>query len=170
MAACDHQDGSRPPNQTGKQLLDRVLLDRLEEEINRAARHGTALSCLLLALDARREMERVHGRRLMAELRSYASTALTREFRRFDRVGHLDDGALLALLPGADAAAAEIVARRVLDRVRAIKVEVRGARRSVRVCASVAQWQQGQTARELIAQVRTVAAHERVGFRDALET
>lgn len=168
MAACDHQDESRPPNQPGKHLSERALLDRLEEEINRAARQGVPLSCLLLRLDARREMERAHGQWLMSELRSYTSATLAREFRRFDRLGHLDDGALLTLLPGADAAAAEIVARRVLDRVRAIKIEVRGTRRSVRVCASVAQWQRGQTAADLISQVRAVAAHERMDFRDAL--
>ncbi|MGH2831793.1 MAG: hypothetical protein ACRDK2_03380, partial [Solirubrobacteraceae bacterium] len=66
MAACDHQDESRPPNQTSKRLSGNALLDRLEEEINRAARQGVALSCLLLCLDARREMERAHGQRLMS--------------------------------------------------------------------------------------------------------
>lgn len=168
MAACDHQDASRPPDQLGESLPQLTLIQRLEEEIDRALRHGTPLSCLLLHLDAQQEMERTHGQLLMSELHSYTSATLARQFRRFDRLGRLDDGGLLALLPGADASAAELVARRVLSRVRAIKVEIRGARQSVRVCASVAQWRSGQTAQELISEVCAVAAHERLGFRDAL--
>jgi GGDEF domain-containing protein len=168
MAACDHQDGSRSPNEPGETLSQSALIDRLEEEINRAARHGTPLGCLLLRLDGQREIERAHGQRLITELLAYTSAALRREFRRFDRVGDLEEGELLALLPGADAAAAEIVARRALGRLRAIKIEVRGARQPLRVCASIAQWREGQTAAHLIAQVRAAAPDERLGFLDAL--
>jgi GGDEF domain-containing protein len=168
MAAYDHTDGSRLPSEPRKTLCKPALIDRLEEEITRAGRHGTPLGCLLVRLDGRLEMQRTHGQRLIGELFVYARGTLSREVRRFDRLGDLEEGELLVLLPGADSASAEVVARRVLERLRAIKIEARGSRQTVRVCAAIAQWQEGQTAAHLIAQARAAAVDERLVFRDAL--
>ncbi|HEY7933769.1 MAG TPA: diguanylate cyclase [Solirubrobacteraceae bacterium] len=144
------------------------MIERMQEEILRAQRHGTALGAVLLKLDERREIERAHGRRLCTEVFSYTSGELVRQLRRFDRLGGLEDGELLALLPGADILRSEIVARRVLMRLRAIKIEVRERREAMGVHASIAQWTQGQTAELLIEHARVAAAHEQLGFQDAL--
>jgi GGDEF domain-containing protein len=168
MAARDPQDDSRPPNHVRRPISRAELADRLEEEISRACRNDTPLGLLLVRLDGQREVERVHGQRLASELFAYASHALTREFRRFDRLGDLGGGEFLALLPGADTIAAEIVARRVLGRLRAIKIEIRSRRQPVWVCASSLQWHKGQTANQAIEELRAAAAHERLGFKDAL--
>ena len=79
-----------------------ALQDRLEEEINRAGRHGTPLSCLLVAIEDLAELASRHGRELGEQALAYAGPALLGELRRFDRVGRPSDTELLVVLPGAD--------------------------------------------------------------------
>ncbi|HEV2998431.1 MAG TPA: hypothetical protein VGX16_04945, partial [Solirubrobacteraceae bacterium] len=96
------------------------------------------------------------------------------EVRCFDRVGPpAVDGTggpgererpgheLLVVLPGADRPRAEIVARRLLGRVRAIKVEARGERHAMRVSIGIAAWREGLSSRELLAAARAAARRER---------
>ena len=100
-----------------------ALGERLAEEIGRAERHGTPLSCLLVVIDNLDEMAREHGSELLEQTLAYIAGALHRELRRFDRVGMPSDRELLIVLPGADGPRGEMVARRVLERLRTIKVE-----------------------------------------------
>lgn len=138
-----------------------ALADRLDEEINRAGRHGTQLSCLLIAIDDVAEMASQHGRELSEQALSYAGPVLIRELRRFDRVGRPSDTELLVLLPGADGPRGEIVARRVIDRLRAIKIESGGVRRPLRVSVGLAAWRQDLSGEQLLAQTRAAAQRER---------
>ncbi len=78
--------------------------------------------------------------------------ALRRELRRFDRVGRPSEGELAVLLPGADGPRGEIVARRALARLRAIKVEAGGERRPLRVSVGLAAWREDVGGEELLAQ------------------
>ena len=55
------------------------------------------------------------------------------------------------MLPGADGPRGEIVARRVLDRLRAIKVEADGMRRPLRVSVGLAAWREDLSGEELLA-------------------
>ena len=57
------------------------LMDRLREEISRAARHGTALSCLLVTIGNLEELAREHGSELSQRTLGYVSTALRRQLR-----------------------------------------------------------------------------------------
>ena len=77
--------------------------------------------------------------------------------RRFDRIGRPSDRELLILLPGADGPRGEMVARRVLDRLRTIKVEAGGARRPLRVSVGLAAWREGSSGDELLARTRAAA-------------
>ncbi len=136
-----------------------ALLARLEEEISRAERHGTGLSCLLLKIDNLEEMAREHGGELREQTISYVAGALRRELRRFDRIGLADhdgqlDRDLLIILPGADSPRGEIVARRALERLRTIKVEAGGTRRPLQVSVGLAAWQQDVGAQALLAHAR----------------
>ena len=99
---------------------------------------------------------------------AYAGLTLRRELRRFDRVGRPRDGELLVLLPGADGPRGEIVARRILERLRAIKLEVGGDRRALRMAVGLAAWRAGMSAEGLLEEARAAAGRERLGFRDAL--
>jgi diguanylate cyclase (GGDEF)-like protein len=145
-----------------------ALTERMQEEVNRAARHGTALSCLLVELEDLQEITRAHGPELAERALAYAGLALRRELRRFDRVGRPSEAELLIVLPGADGPRGEIVARRVLRRLRAIKLEVRGERSALRVAVGLAAWRDGMSAQRLLAEARAAVTRERLGFRDAL--
>jgi diguanylate cyclase (GGDEF)-like protein len=138
-----------------------ALQERLEEEINRAGRHGTALSCLLVVIDNLEELARLHGRALSEQTFAYAGPVLRRELRRFDRVGMPSASELLVVLPGADGPRGEAVARRVLDRLRAIKVEADGVRRPLRVSVGLAAWRKNLSGPELLAQTRIAARRGR---------
>ena len=152
-----------PPAASIVCLSATALEERLEEEINRAGRHGTPLSCLLVVIENLDELMRAHGSELSEQTLVYVGEALRRELRRFDRVGRPSEGELAVLLPGADGPQGEIVARRALARLRAIKVEADGARRPLRVSVGLAALQHDAGGAELLARAR-VAAHREYGL------
>ena len=79
------------------------------------------------------EIVRAHGGELAEQTLAYVAQALRRELRALRPVGAAERrGELLVVLPGADGPRGEIVARRALERLRTIKVEVDGARRPLR--------------------------------------
>ena len=84
-----------------------ALRERVEEEIGRAERHGTGLSCLLVVIENLDELAREHGAELREQTLEYVAGALRHELRRFDRVGRVARGAresdsdLVMVLPGA---------------------------------------------------------------------
>jgi diguanylate cyclase (GGDEF)-like protein len=129
----------------------------LDEEVNRAERHHTPLSCLLVSIEDVERLSEAHGKDLPAQALAYLGAALGRELRRFDRVGHAAEGELLVLLPGADERRGEIVARRALGRLHFIKIEVDGERRPLRISVGIAAWRTGLTAEQLLSQTRLAA-------------
>lgn len=149
-------------------LSEPALHARVDEEVARASRHGTALACLLVGIDDLPQIAAAHGQELSELTLAYASRALSRDLRRFDRVGRVGGDELLVVLPGADAPRGEVVARRALARLRAIKIEVAGLRRDLRISVGIAAWRSGQTAEQLLAQTHASAPGERLGFPDAL--
>jgi PleD family two-component response regulator len=138
---------------------------RLEEEIDRAQRYDVPLSCLLVRLDDLREMPTGQSSELPVQTLAYVAEALWRELRSFDRIGRLSEEELLITLPGADGARAEIVGRRVLDRLRMIKVEAAGTRRPLAVSVGLGAWQGRLSGDDLIKRVRTAV---RLGHGDKL--
>jgi diguanylate cyclase (GGDEF)-like protein len=159
MAARDtHAPAQRPPEGGIESLSPAALLERLDEEISRAERHGTKLSCLLLTLDNLEEMAREHGSDLPEQTLAYVAEAIGRDLRRFDRIGRPDAGELLIVLPGADGPLGEIVARRVLERMRTIKLESHGARRPLEVSLGLAAWNADMVTEDLLARTRAAAS------------
>jgi diguanylate cyclase (GGDEF)-like protein len=161
MAASDtnpHSDRLQPSALDC--LTPTALRERLEEEISRAERHGTSLSCLLVVIENLEEMAREHGSDLRDQTLEYVAQALRRELRRFDRIGRGgsehggSDDNLLIILPGADGPRAEIVGRRALERLRTIKVEAQGARFPLHVSVGLAPWREDLSAQTLLAQAR----------------
>jgi GGDEF domain-containing protein len=159
MAASDqypHSSGLPPDGVEG--LARDALRERLDEEISRAERQGTQLSCLLVVIENLGEMTREHGAELREQTLEYVAGALRRELRRFDRIGQAGrEGAerahdLLIILPGADGPRAEIVGRRALQRMRTIKVEAQGTRWPLEVTVGLAAWRADVGASELLAQ------------------
>jgi PleD family two-component response regulator len=158
MVAREIDDTERPPRGSIECLSEGALRERLEEEVNRAARHGTALSCLLLDIVDLPALRHAHDELLVERVLVYVELALRRELRRFDRVGRPSEGELLVVLPGADSLHGEVVARRILERMRSIKLETSGRRRSLGVAVGLAPWRTGMSAGALLCDAR-VAAH-----------
>ncbi len=168
MAASD-DNSHEPPGDSVEFLLPRALTERVREEVNRASRQDTALSCVHLDIEELGEIARLHGSVLAEHTVAYACLALRHELRDFDRVGRAAERELLVLLPGADGPRGEIVARRLLTRLRAIKLQERdGERRALRMAAGVATWHRGMSAETLLLQARAAAGRERLVFGDAL--
>lgn len=157
MAASDIQNITRGPQGPRDCLSTAELALRLEEEVNRAGRHRTPLSCLLVSLEDVQALAHVHGEEMPAQTLAYLGAALGRELRRFDRVGHAAEGELLVVLPGADERRGEIVARRALGRLHAVKIEVEGQRRPLRISVGIAAWRDGLTGEQLLGETRTAA-------------
>jgi diguanylate cyclase (GGDEF)-like protein len=132
-------------------------MERLREEISRAARHGTPLSCLLVTIGNLEELSREHGSELSERTLAYVGTALLRQLRDFDRIGRPSERELLVVLPGADGPRGEVVARRVLERLRTIKIEAEGKRQPLRISVGLAAWREGAGAAELLGQARAAA-------------
>jgi len=162
MAAKDrqHQSSGPPPPGSIVCLSAEALAERLEEEINRATRHGTPLSCLLVVIENLNELAEAHGSELSGQTLAFVGATLRRELRRFDRVGRPSEGELAVLLPGADGPRGEVVARRTLQRLRAIKVEADGERRPLRVSVGLAAWREDVDGEDLLAQARAAARRE----------
>jgi diguanylate cyclase (GGDEF)-like protein len=157
MAANDPHDSTLPPQGPRDCLSPAELAARLDEEVSRAGRHRTPLSCLLVNLLEVEQLASAHGQELPVQALDYLAAALGRQLRRFDRVGYAQDGELLVVLPGADERRGEIVARRALGRLHAVKIEVKGQRQALRVSVGVAAWREGLSADQLLAQTRLAA-------------
>jgi GGDEF domain-containing protein len=155
MAANDpHLRSDRPAPGAAECLSAAALDERLEEEIGRAERHDTPLSCLLVVVENIDELARDHGVELREQTLEYVASALQGELRRFDRVGRSSPRDLLLVLPGADGPRAEIVARRALERLGTIKVEAGGTRRPLEISLGLATWRKDVGAQALLAQAR----------------
>jgi diguanylate cyclase (GGDEF)-like protein len=166
MAASDPHPSSAPLScERSVGLSASALRERLEEEIDRAGRHGTQLSCLLVVIDDLEEVSPEQSDELLGQTLDYIAAALRGELRRFDRIGRPSEHELLIVLPGADAQRGEMVARRVLERMRTIKVEAQGTRRPLRVLLGLTAWREGNDAAEVLA--RTRAATRRRNGQDA---
>jgi diguanylate cyclase (GGDEF)-like protein len=165
MAASDpHPSFDRLPPRGEGFPGPTALRERMDEEISRAERHGTHLSCLLVVIENLEEMTREHGSDLREQTLDYVAQALRRELRRFDRVGRGGRGVqgdawdsdhdLLIILPGADGPRAEVVARRTLERLRTVKIEARGTRWPLHVSVGLAAWKADLSAQSLLAYAR----------------
>jgi GGDEF domain-containing protein len=158
MAASDQDTRSQRASAGTVACLSQSALDRrLAEEINRAGRHGTPLSCLLVTIGNLDELVREHGDGLYEETLTYVARALGSQVRDFDRIGAPSDGELLLLLPGADGPRGEVVARRALQRLRTIKLELDGERRPLSVSVGLAAWREDLSGAELLELARGAA-------------
>jgi diguanylate cyclase (GGDEF)-like protein len=156
MAADDSSQMLRSAHPARACLTPTGLDDRLDEEIGRAERHHTDLSCLVVRIDDVRELAS-HGAQLPDQAISYLAGALQRQLRRFDRVGRPSEGELAVVLPGADQRRAETVARRALGRLHAVKLEMDGVRRPLNVSVGIAAWREGLAGEDVLAQARRAA-------------
>jgi diguanylate cyclase (GGDEF)-like protein len=116
----------------------RAMRRRLSEEIDRAARTGGRLSCMLIDLDDFKLVNDRHGHPAGDALLRGVARSLMGEFRAFDRVARYGGDEFVVILPNAGLESAALAAERALQRL----AEVASFDMSPGVSASigVAQW------------------------------
>jgi diguanylate cyclase (GGDEF)-like protein len=150
LALIDARAAARTDSLTGLMNYG-AMLGRLDEEIDRARRQGSALSCLILDLDDFKLINDSYGH-LAGDgvLRQVAST-LRHEFRRFDRVARYGGDEFVVILPNAEGDRAAVAGERALRRLRDIHVEVPGGEPH-RLTGSIgwSVWHAPETAHDLL--------------------
>jgi diguanylate cyclase (GGDEF)-like protein len=127
----------------------RAMRRRLHEEIGRAARTGSPLSCLLIDLDDFKLVNDRHGHQAGdATLRGVVQ-ALAGEFRAFDRVARYGGDEFVVILPNATLESAAAAAARALQRLREVS-STGVSQEGVSASIGVAQWQDSMSADALL--------------------
>src|SRR5438270_5992006 len=129
-------------------LNHRAMRRRLDEEIDRAARAGSPLSCLLIDLDDFKLVNDRYGHPAGDAVLREVVQALVGEFRAFDRVARYGGDEFVVILPNADQRSAAIAAVRALERLRS--VTVLDSQRGVPASIGVAQWHSPMTTDDLL--------------------
>ena len=119
---------------------------RVEAEVNRCQRKGTALTLLLLDLDGFKQINDSHGHPAGdAVLRAFAEH-LSRAIRGSDLAARLGGDEFMLLLPECNTHQLQ----HVLERLVSFKVDVGGEKIPVEFSAGWKEYQLGQTSRELM--------------------
>jgi diguanylate cyclase (GGDEF)-like protein len=127
----------------------RAMRRRLDEEIGRAARSGSPLSCLLIDLDDFKLINDRYGHQAGdATLRGVVQ-ALVGEFRAFDRVARYGGDEFVVILPNAELESAAAAAARALERLREMSSDDQAAH-GVSASIGVAQWQAPMSTDDLL--------------------
>jgi diguanylate cyclase (GGDEF)-like protein len=126
----------------------RAMRRRLHEEVGRAVRAGSPLSCLLIDLDNFKLVNDRHGHPAGDAMLREVSQTLVGEFRAFDRVARYGGDEFVVILPNAELESAAAAAQRALERLLAIPSfdATPGASASI----GVAQWQAPMTVDALL--------------------
>ena len=126
----------------------RAMRRRLDEEIGRATRTGSPLSCLLIDLDDFKLVNDQHGHQAGDAMLREVVQALVGEFRAFDRVARYGGDEFVVILPNADLRERAAAATRALERLRA--VSALGNETGISASIGVAQWHAPMSTDELL--------------------
>lgn len=126
----------------------RAMRRRLDEEIGRATRAGSPLSCLLIDLDDFKLVNDLHGHQAGDAVLREVVQALVGEFRAFDRVARYGGDEFVVILPNADLRDAAAAASRALERMRAVAAP--GGETGISASIGVAQWHAPMNTDELL--------------------
>ncbi len=129
-------------------LNHRAMRRRLDEEIDRAARTASPLSCLLMDLDDFKLVNDEHGHQAGDKALRRVVQALVGEFRAFDRVARYGGDEFVVILPNADLRSAAAAAARALERLREVPAFDDGPAISASIGA--AQWQAPMSTDDLL--------------------
>jgi diguanylate cyclase (GGDEF)-like protein len=126
----------------------RGMRRQLHEEVGRALRAGSPLSCLLIDLDNFKLVNDRHGHQAGDALLRGVGQALVGEFRAFDRVARYGGDEFVVILPNAELESAAAAAQRALERLLAIPSF--DANPGVSASIGVAQWEAPMTVDQLL--------------------
>jgi diguanylate cyclase (GGDEF)-like protein len=123
-----------------------ALQVRTREEVARAGREHTPLSCLILDLDDFKAVNDARGHMAGDELLRGVAQALTKELREYDLIARYGGDEFVVLLPGA----VEATARLVADRVSSALARPQSGEPIGQCSVGVAEWSEPLTAAELL--------------------
>ena len=123
-----------------------ALQVRTRQEVARAGREHTPLSCLILDLDDFKAVNDARGHMAGDELLRRVADALTSELREYDLIARYGGDEFVVLLPGA----VESTARLVADRVSSALARPASGEPAGECSVGVAEWREPLTAVELL--------------------
>ena len=126
----------------------RAMRRRLHEEILRAQRSGSALSCAIVDLDDFKLVNDRYGHQAGDSILRQVAHALMGDFREFDRVARYGGDEFVVILPNTHIESAVAAGGRALQRMR--DVSFPDGSHGVSASMGVAQWQAGMTVDELL--------------------
>jgi diguanylate cyclase (GGDEF)-like protein len=127
----------------------RAMRRRLDEEIGRAERSQSPLSCMLLDLDNFKLVNDRHGHQAGDAMLRGVVQALVGEFRAFDRVARYGGDEFVVILPNAELESAAAAAERALERLAALPF-LEDISPGVSASIGVAQWEAPMTTDALL--------------------
>ena len=127
----------------------RFILTQLGGLVSGARRHEHRLAVAMIDVDHFKAFNDRHGHAAGDEVLSAVADVLRRHLRAEDQLGRLGGEEFLALLPDADAAAAEAATEKLRAEVAAARVRHDGHELAVTVSIGWAAWD-GETAQELL--------------------
>lgn len=99
-------------------LLNRTsILEKLDDELSRAARDGSSVSVLMVDLDRFKSVNDTQGHLAGDAVLREASSRLRSASRRYDSVGRYGGEEFLVVLPGSEAPAATLQAERLREAI-----------------------------------------------------
>ena len=126
----------------------RGMRRQLHEEVGRAVRAGSPLSCLLIDLDNFKLVNDRHGHPAGDAMLREVGQTLVGEFRAFDRVARYGGDEFVVILPNAELESAAAAAERALESLLAMPSF--DANPGASASIGVAQWQAPMTVDELL--------------------
>lgn len=125
----------------------RAMRRRLAEEVARASRASSKLSCMLIDLDDFKLVNDRHGHSAGDAVLRGVSETLMGEFRAFDRVARYGGDEFVVILPETDLDSAAIAAERARERLQGMTiVSSQGTAASI----GVAEWHEGMSVDQLL--------------------
>jgi diguanylate cyclase (GGDEF)-like protein len=144
-----------------------AMRNRIDEEIDRASRQGTALAVLLLDLDDFKAVNDTHGHVTGDALLREVGEALRREYRSFDQVARYGGDEFLVVLPNVRGPRTDLAATRALRLMRNVRFErPDGTKQAITVSVGVAEWYEGDTTSDLLKKASAAMRSGKVQGKD----
>jgi diguanylate cyclase (GGDEF)-like protein len=145
-----------------------AMINRINEEIDRARRQGSELACLLIDLDDFKHINDVYGHLMGDGILRHVAETLRREFRRFDRVARYGGDEFVVILPNASGPRATAAATRALARLREIRIEADGRQYPLTASIGVGSWEDSESAQDLLDKADVALRDSKRGGKDRL--
>jgi diguanylate cyclase (GGDEF)-like protein len=149
----------------------RRILERFEEECERARRGSAGMSCIMLDADHFKQVNDEYGHLKGDEVLRMIADRSRATLRLYDILGRYGGEEFLALLPGTDLETARAAAERIRQAVAAdlILRTSAGTLRPTTVSLGVAQWQPGDTVDSVIHRADEALYRAKAGGRNRVE-